>query len=276
VEIDLFGQYLESTVASSEWLVGWRKQEENIAMPLRDHFRPPVWKLASWEGFHGLWPAIIVQRLVEVLPSEFTAEPRVHPGSYYEIDVCAYEDDEPKRSWSSPANGGDGIATVRSAPPDPTLTVEVDLPEQYAYEVLVFDQSRGRYLVAAVEIVSPGNKDRAVSRRAFVAKCAALLQQGVCVSLVDLVTTRDFNLYIDLLSQLDLSDPAFLPRPSSTYAVTCRCRKIGDIQKLENWAYSLVVGQPLPKIPIWLSEDQNVMLDLETSYEETCRVLRIP
>ena len=20
-------------------------------MPLRDHFRPPVWRLASWEGF---------------------------------------------------------------------------------------------------------------------------------------------------------------------------------------------------------------------------------
>ena len=25
-------------------------------MPLRDHFRSPVWEQASWEGFHGLWP----------------------------------------------------------------------------------------------------------------------------------------------------------------------------------------------------------------------------
>src|SRR5262249_21817202 len=63
--------------------------------------------------------------------------------------------------------------------------------------------SRGRHLVAAVEIVSPANKDRRENRRAFVTKCAALLQQGVCVSLVDLVTTRHFNLYCDLLVQFD-------------------------------------------------------------------------
>jgi hypothetical protein len=29
-------------------------------MPLRDHFRPPVSKKASWEGFHGMWPASMV------------------------------------------------------------------------------------------------------------------------------------------------------------------------------------------------------------------------
>jgi hypothetical protein len=52
----------------------------------------------------------------------------------------------------------------------------------------VYDQRRGRHLVAAVEIVSPANKDRPENRRAFVTKGAALLQQGVCVSLVDLVT----------------------------------------------------------------------------------------
>ena len=32
-------------------------------MPLRDHFRPPVTKRSSWEGFHGGWPSIIVQQL---------------------------------------------------------------------------------------------------------------------------------------------------------------------------------------------------------------------
>ena len=244
-------------------------------MPLRDHFRPPVWKLASWEGFHGLWPAIMVQRLVEVLPSQYMAEPRVHLGSYYEIDVCAYEEDEPRKGWS-PANGNGGIATATEAPPAPTLTIDADLAEQYAYEVLIFDQSRARQLVAAVEIVSPANKDRPENRRAFVTKCAALLQQGVCVSMVDLVTTRDFNLYTELLSQLDRSDPAFSPPPPSTYAVTCRCRKIREIPKIEIWSYPLVVGQPLPKLPIWLCEDQNVMLDLDASYEQTCRVLRIP
>lgn len=56
---------------------------------------------------------------------------------------------------------------------------------------------RGRRLLAAIEIVSPANKDRLEHRRALVAKCSALLQQRVAVSLVDLVTTRHFHLYGD-------------------------------------------------------------------------------
>ena len=63
-------------------------------MPLRDHFHPPVSKRSSWEGFHGLWPGIIVQQLAPRLPDCFVAEPRVHLGSYYEIDVCTFEHNE--------------------------------------------------------------------------------------------------------------------------------------------------------------------------------------
>ena len=44
-----------------------------------------------------MWPATMVQRLAPLVPDDFTAEPRVHLGSYFEIDVCAYEHDEPKR-----------------------------------------------------------------------------------------------------------------------------------------------------------------------------------
>jgi hypothetical protein len=245
-------------------------------MPLRDHFRPPVWTRSSWEGFHGGWPMAMVQRLSPLLPEDFTAEPRVHLGSYFEIDVCAYEDEEPKKPWFARQENSGGVATAMWAPPQPTLTVDVDLGEQYEYEVLVYDQSRGRHLVAAVEIVSPANKDRRENRRAFVTKCAALLQQGVCVSMVDLVTTRHFNLYCDLLALLDRSDPAFTPHPPSIYAVTCRCGRIGGIPKLATWAYPLAVGQPLPTLPIWLSDELNVSLELDPSYEETCRVLRIP
>jgi hypothetical protein len=49
----------------------------------------------------------------------------------------------------------------------------------------------------------------------------------------------------------------------------------GRAPKLETWAYPLSVGQPLPTLPLWLSEELAVSLDLEASYEETCRVLRI-
>ena len=244
-------------------------------MPLRDHFRPPVWRRASWEGFHGMWPATIVQQLSRELPPEFTAEPRTHLGSYFEIDVCAYEEEQQgPMADTSPIESG-GAATATWSPSEPTLALETDLSEQYDYEVLVYDQSRGRMLVAAVEIVSPANKDRSDNRRAFVAKCAALLQQRVCVSIVDLVTTRQFNLYAELLELIGQTDPAFGPAPPPIYAATCRGRKVGQRPRLEIWAYPLVVGGTLPTLPIWLRDDLAVSLDLEASYEETCRALRI-
>jgi hypothetical protein len=218
----------------------------------------------------------MVQQLSRKLPENFTAEPRVHLGTYFEIDVCAYEGAAPDAPGRSAADDGGGVATATWAPPEPTLAVDTELTEQYEYEVLVFDQDRGRQLVAAVEIVSPANKDRSDNRRVFVAKCAALLQKRVCVSIVDLVTTRHFNLYTDLLELIGRSDPAFAAPPCPTYAVTCRGRKVGRKPRFETWAYPLIVGQPLPTLPIWLSEDLAVSLDLESAYEETCRVLRIP
>jgi hypothetical protein len=247
-------------------------------MPLRDHFRPPVSKRSSWEGFHGGWPMRIVEELAPHLPERYVAEPRVHLGSFYEIDICAFEqygDRERIGSSARQSNGDVATATAAYAPPEPMLTIDAEFPEQYAYEVLIFDLERERQLVAAIEIVSPANKDRPDSRQLFVTKCFNLLRQGVCVSMIDLVTIRQFNLYTELLALLDRSDPAFHPVPPPIYVVTCRKRRAGDQTKLDTWSRALTVGQPLPDMPVWLSETQTVSLELEASYEETCRVLRI-
>ena len=216
----------------------------------------------------------MVQRLVKHLPEDFTAEPRVHLGALFEIDVCAYEDGEPKMLSVSEDAGG--VATAVWTAPAPTSIAELELADQYEYEVLVYDQSRGRQLVAAVEIVSPANKDRPENRRAFVAKCAALLQKRVCVSIVDLVTTRHFNLYAELMELAGQPDPAFKLTTPNTYAVTCRGLKVSGRSRFEVWAYPMVVGQPLPTLPIWLTDDLCVPLELELSYDDTCKVLRLP
>ena len=102
--------------------------------------------------------------------------------------------------------------------------MEAELPDQDEYEVRVYDARHGRRLVAAIEIVSPSNKDRPESRRAFVAKVAALLQRDVSVSIVDIVTIRRFNLYADLLELIGGSDPMLGAEPPGLYAVTVRGR----------------------------------------------------
>src|SRR5712671_1927173 len=101
-------------------------------MPLRDHFRPPVSKRASWEGFHGQWPAMIVQHLARVLPDGYVAEPRVHLGPYFEIDVTTYAESEPRVASAAVPVGG--VATASWTAAEPTFEVEADWPDQYEYE----------------------------------------------------------------------------------------------------------------------------------------------
>ena len=143
------------------------------------------------------------------------------------------------------------------------------------YEVRVYDARRNRRLVAAVELISPSNKDRPEARAQFVSKCAAMLRQSVSVVLVDLVTIRSFDPYAELLRWVGGRDPSLGEPPPATYAAACRWRPVGAKMTLEAWSRPLTVGDPLPVLPLWLAEDLAVPLDLEASYEQTCRDLRI-
>jgi Protein of unknown function (DUF4058) len=245
-------------------------------MPLRDHFRPPVEDKHSWDELHGLWPAVIVLKLVPMLPDGFTAAPRVHLGTAFEIDVSTYQENEPARR-DRPDDEGGGVDVAAWAPPKPTSTIEAELLDPDEYEVRIYDARHGRRLVAAIEIVSPANKDRPESRRAFVAKAAALIQFGVSVSIVDVVTIRHANLYAGLLEWIGGTDATLGAEPTGIYAVTVRPRERADHRAplLDTWFHPLAIGRPLPTLPIWLDAELSVPLDLETGYEEACRALRI-
>lgn len=239
-------------------------------MPLRDHFRPPLSEQRFWEELHGAWPGTIAFRLNSILPADYYCGPRVHLGSAIEIDVAAYESDN--SNGSSFENTSTGT-TVAWAPALPTLLLETDAPTPPEYEVRVYDERHGRRLVAAVEIVSPGNKDRPESREAFVSKCHALLQQDVNLAIVDMVTERQANLYAELAERIGALPPKVAT--SSIYAVSCRGIKARGRWRVESWEHELTVGSPLPILPLWLTDQFNVPLELEASYEDTCRGLRI-
>lgn len=246
-------------------------------MPLRDHFRPPVSKQASWEAFHGMWPAAIVQQLRTTLPPGFTAGPRVHLGTFYEIDISAYESekDPPSSGWQARDDGG-GAATAPWIATEPSVAIDVEPDEEYEYAVFVYDAEREQTLVAAIEIASPANKDRPEKRNSFVAKCAALLRQGVSVCIADLVTVRPFNLYTELMAFLGQGNAdRMVDDPPAAYAVSCRWGRRGEKSRLETWSRAMTVGQPLPTLPLWLRENLAVSLDLESSYEQACHDLWI-
>lgn len=242
-------------------------------MPLRDHFHPPLSEFTSWEGLHGGWPMVIVQHLGEKLPAQYIAEPRVHLGTHVEVDVATFGQERTGHGPAKPARIE--AATPLWTPAEPTMAVETELADFDEYEVRVYDVAHHRRLVAAVEIISPANKDREENRYQFTAKCAALLRQGVSLVLVDLVTVRNFNLYAGLLQLIGESDPALGDEPPTTYAAACRWRPHGTSRWLEVWHHALALGQPLPCLPLWLTNELAIPLDLEASYERTCRDLRI-
>ncbi len=216
---------------------------------------------------------MIVQKLIEVLPEPYFAAPGVHLGTLYEVDIGTYRRPVAEESDFDVAKGSVAVATY--TPPKPTLTLEPRLPKQDVYEVRIYDSRRNRQLVAAVEIVSPSNKDRPENRATFVAKAATLLKNNICVSIVDVVSTFHFNLYADLMSFLDGVDPALGSEPPPMYAATLRLRYEDRRRMMDNWYHPLAIGQHLPTLPIWLKETWAISLDLESTYEATCRTLRI-
>jgi Protein of unknown function (DUF4058) len=155
------------------------------------------------------------------------------------------------------------------------VDIETTLVDFAEHEVRIYDARRDRRLVAAIEIVSIANKDRPERRNMFLAKCSALLREGIAVSIVDLVTARQFNLYAELLAFIGHADPTMGDDSPVVYAATCRWIEKGKRAILQAWSKPLAVGQPLPTLPLWLSADLAVPLDLEESYEQACSDLSI-
>src|SRR5262249_58320072 len=90
------------------------------AMPLKNHFVPPLSVTHPWSGFHGMWATTIAQQLNGgVLPTGFYAIPTVELGGPVEIDVTTLEG--PPAPWAPPAPAGKpapaftGVATVDSS-----------------------------------------------------------------------------------------------------------------------------------------------------------------
>ncbi len=239
-------------------------------MPLLDHFHPPLHGPRRWEGFHHSWATFIAQQLNEgVLPPDYFAEAEISFGPELEIDVASLEVIGPD------ATGVSGATAVWS-PPRPQITAKVDFAYLDSCEIRVYQDVGGADLRAAIELVSPSNKDRAGSRRTFAAKCAGYLKHGVGLVIVDIVTARTANLHQELFEVLEAKTrrPAW-QSPTGLYAVGYRAATFRKSPRVQAWPKPLRLGEPLPVMPLWLRADLCVPVRLEESYLTTCRSLRI-
>lgn len=241
-------------------------------MPLLDHFHPPLYPRHHWESFHSNWATRIADALTVLLPADFQVEEHTHTAATLEIDIATYQ--EAAAQAGSPRNGPAGTQTLPAwAPPAAALTMPAVFPE--TFEVRIFSTVSGLLLVGAIELVSPGNKDRPEERRAFAAKCASYLHEGVSLIIMDVVTNRRSNLHNETM-QLMAADIRYqMADTDSLYAVAYRPVRRNDRDEIDIWPATFAVGNLLPTLPLRLTGDLFVPVDFETTYQEACRRRRL-
>jgi hypothetical protein len=248
-------------------------------MPLLDYFHPPLLGTRHWESFHARWASGLADRLEsDLLPEGYFVEVQLHVGAKIEVDIGAFDRDFLSREELKAEESASSVATLSAppkvwTPPAADLSFPAIFPD--VFEVLVFKEEGGSTLVGAVELVSPGNKDRPEARRAFASKCSSYLQAGVGLAIVDVVTNRLANLHDELIDLFELGDSFKMPGGSPIYATAYRPFRRGSEEAIDAWLSPLAVGELLPTIPLFLRAGPCLPLELEATYADLCRRARL-
>lgn len=228
-------------------------------MPLHDWTDRP-----GWDGMHHLWITELLRWVKPRLPSGYRAyigsAPLLAvgaPGGRPDVHVH-------RRPVDPEPAGGEGT----TAPPEsrgdaPEPDVEVAVATIDPGTALLIERN-GR-LVAAVELVSPRNKDRPTAREAYLARYLGYLLESVHLLLVD-VHRRPLEFSFPDRIAADLSmawEP--LPTPSAVSYRVGESAPTGG-RFLAMWRRPLRAGDSLPEIPLALDVDVRIPVDLERTY----------
>lgn len=228
-------------------------------MPIHDWTRVPS---GLFHHFHQSWSIRITDALnAGRLPKGIAAlvEQRAGPR---ESDVLAIES-----RGKSRLSFGDDAGGVATAERPATRIVRRTTHEIYARRAnrITIKHHLGRIL-AVIEIVSPGNKDKQVALNDFVDKTVEFLSAGIHVLIVDLFppTHRDpFGIHKPIWDQFVEEEFTFPPGKDRILV----SYEMGE----ERVAYiePIAVGDTLPDMPLFLSNDFHILVPLETTYQAT-------
>jgi len=223
-------------------------------MPLHD------WtESAGWEGMHHLRITELLRWVKPRLPAGY----RAYIGSVPTIAVGAPSErpDVSVRQWpedQAPATNLPSTAAPGEEPDEEVAVATLD-PDTALYVEL-----RGR-LIAAVELVSPRNKDRPMARTTYLGRYLGYLLEGVHLLLVD-VHPRPLNFsFADRIAEeLQLRRNPLPPPMAVSYRVGGPAATGGRL--LGIWRRPLAVGGPLPTLELHLGGDGRVAVDLDGTY----------
>lgn len=230
-------------------------------MPMHDWTRVDA---GIYHDFHVSWAVELRNTLNQgVLPDGYYALVEQHAGRRVP-DLITLGQTTPISDFPPlpPPPGGLALA---EAPPRVAYTSELaPSPTARRRSVAIRHVSHHR-LVAVVEIVSPGNKDRVEHVEELADKIDGLLRAGVHVMLIDLfpATTRDPQ-GIDAVVREFYSGPDQTydapPEPPPCVVSYCSALTIGV------YFQPLAVGRGLPEMPLFIHVDHYVNVPLEATY----------
>jgi hypothetical protein len=227
-------------------------------MPIHDWTRLEP---GDFHDFHQCWVVEIRNALNRgLLPPEYMAMAEQITGRPIPDVVTLHA--------RTPKDDPGGIA-VATAPPTARVIARFE-KINYAKrgDRIVIRHGRGR-VVAIIEILSPGNKDSRNAIRTFVEKAADILNQGVNLLVVDLFppTPRDPQ-GIHKAIWDEFGDEPFEAPPGKPLTVASYIG--GDLPTA--YVESVGVGDPLPSLPIFLSETRYIPAPLEATYQQAWAV----
>lgn len=242
-------------------------------------------ELSGWEGVHLLWMTELLRDVKGKLPAGFRAYigsgPAVAvgvPSPTGRVPAGIGRPDVAVRSHAA-ADAPRGIDPSQAAPPAalPPVAepdVEVAVAALDPDPALLVEQ-QGR-LVAAVELVSPRNKDRPVSRATYLTRYLGYLLEGVHLMLVDVhPRPAGFSFADRVAEELRLEHQPSLPPPFvASYRVGEHAATGGRL--LAVWRRNLVPGAPLPAMPLPLTTELALSVDLEPTYARAAADAYLP
>jgi hypothetical protein len=218
----------------------------------------------GWEGMHHLWITEMLRWVKPRLPAGYRAyigsAPALAigaPGGRPDVAVVPWPNDRgedtPTPSTGPASESGDEIE------PDIELAVATLDPS-----TSLFVEKQGR-LVAAVELISPRNKDWPSAREAYLARYLGYLLESVHLLLVDVYRRPiGFSFADRIAAELAINQDPLPPPHAVSYRVGEPAATGGRF--LAIWRRELSPGLPLPALPLPLDPHTAVWVDLERTY----------
>lgn len=217
----------------------------------------------GWSSLHIVWQAQLLDWIQPRLPAGY----RAYLGSVpaLTIDAPNGHPDLGVRRWQPDPPGA---GTVADPPPVPAPDTETVAVFEVDPQTAVHIDLHGR-LVAAVEVVSPRNKDRPDARARYLGRYLGYVRQGVHLMVVDaLPRPAGFSFADAIAANLGFAQP---PTPAPC-AVSYRVgESVPEGTVLAVWRRPLEVGHQLPTLPLALTLGEAVPIDLDQTYTQAAR-----